>query len=102
HLYEALGYVLLAKRGYTKIRFIERESSRTPDLIGEAESARALVEVKTVNSSAGDLHFGNVWPPVVRDVGYGLSEKFKGKLDRTIQRAALNQLQLYGEPTDKR
>ena len=101
YLNEVLGYVLLADRGYTKIRFLDREDEKTPDLLGESEISRAIVEVKTVNPSEDDIDHLNAWPPIARDMGCGLTGKFKEKLEKTVD-GARTQLRGYGEPTDKR
>jgi hypothetical protein len=100
-LHEAMGYALLADRGYTNIRFVDRGDEKTPDLLGESPTSRAIVEVKTVNCSDEDIDRLNSWPPIALDMGSGLSLKFKEKLEKTID-VARTQLRQYGEPTDKR
>jgi len=101
HLNEALGYALLAERGYSKIQFIDRGDEGTPDLTGAIESVSEFVEVKTVNCSDEDINRRNEWPPVARDVGYGLPPKFSAKVLKTIDESR-NQLLRHAEPADVR
>jgi hypothetical protein len=101
YLSEALGYVLLADRGYTKIRFIDQEKGETPDLLGESGVSRGIVEVKTVNPSEVDVRTDRPGPPILLELDHGLSDKLKGKLEKTLD-AARAQLRQFGEPADKR
>jgi len=101
YLNEALGYVLLADRGYTKIRFVDPEDQKTPDLLGESEMSRAIVEVKTINCSEEDVGKNKTGPPMWQQLGTGLSVKFKEKLEKTVD-AAREQLRQFGDPNDKR
>lgn len=55
HLNESRGYVLLADRSYSKIRFIECGNGQSAELVGESPDSRAILEVKTINRSDDDL-----------------------------------------------
>jgi hypothetical protein len=54
-LNECRGYVLLVKRGYSKITFLDERDEQTPDLVAEGQDSRAFVEVKTIHRSDYDL-----------------------------------------------
>ncbi len=54
-LNEAKCYEYLLDEGYTAVRFVDRASRRTPDLIGQSSLGSALCEVKTINVSDEDI-----------------------------------------------
>jgi hypothetical protein len=95
-LNEIKGYIYLRDLGYRKVRFIPRDSRRTPDLHGSAPFGDALLEVKTVNMSDENLAtFG-----VVQEAYDGLPEGLKRKLESDYANAC-QQLRSFAvrEPT---
>ena len=68
YLNESLGYILLAKRGYSNIRFIDSGEEKAPDIEGEFQASWAFVEVKTINRSEADVSRPKPGPPPVVDI----------------------------------
>ncbi len=104
HLYEAFGYEWLAKKGYTEIQFIARldkKSKRTPELFGKSETSKALLEVKTINSSEQEIDRRKIFPPPLLDLTQGLSDGFKNKFLDDIKNAR-EQMEKYDVPTDRK
>ena len=103
YLYEAFGYEWLAAQGYTSIRFVtcsDKQSERTPDLLGKSQTSTAILEVKTIGRSEREIDRLAMFPPPVLDLTQGLSVGFKNKLIDDV-RNAKEQLDKFDEPTDR-
>jgi hypothetical protein len=87
HMNESRGYVLLADRGYSKIRFIECGKGQSAELIGETPTSRAILEVKTINRSDDDLKPNSSVLILHSDVPVSVPVKLQEKLRKTIEKA---------------
>jgi len=101
YLDEARGYVLLADRGHKGIHFIEIGRGKSPDLRGELEGSTTILEVKSINRSEDDIGRLATGKPEIRDVLFGISDKFRKKLLSTIAHARV-QLAAFAEPSDRK
>jgi hypothetical protein len=98
-LFDILGqadaYIHLRNIGCSRIRFIPRSATETPDLEGTLDSGRILCEVKTINISDAEVDArGNLTSATISSQ---LDERFVRKLDLGIARAK-HQLRTY-DPT---
>ena len=102
-LFDILGqvdaYRHLRNIGCSRIRFIPRSATRTPDLEGTLDSGRVLCEVKTINISDAEVDArGKVTSATISSQ---LDDRFIRKLDLAIA-TAKDQLHTYDPTGDAR
>ena len=93
-LNEAKGYIYLKEQEATDIEFIDEGSDETPDISGNIQDNKWLVEVKTVRPSDEEIEYLKQTRSEFREVIDEIPNGFKNKIQSTVDKAS-RQLNTY-------